>query len=165
MRWKLVVAGVIVLILLLVGVVLPKLHYVDPKPAVAYGEEYYSELKLRRADDAFAMYTDGFIQKRGDEWHRLLADIDGQSGGVTDFKTVSWKLAPVHLRDSTELACVLVQYHVTRNTLDSQEILTVCPHQHGSDWGIAGHEITRSDTGQHYAAGLTIREETIFSTK
>ena len=166
MRRNLLIAGVVVLILVVfvVVVVLPKLHYVDPKPAVAYRDKYYSDLEQGLADDAFAMYTDGFIQKRGNDWHRLLTGFNGQ-GGVTDFKTVGWKVAPITLRDSTELACVLVQYHVMRHSLASQETLTVCPHQHGADWGIGGHEITLSDTGQHYAAGITIREETIFSTK
>jgi len=142
-------------------------HYLDPKSAVVCGDEYYSELKQRRADYALVMYTDGFVEKHGDEWRRVLADLDRESGGVTDFKAVGWEAAPVGpLHDSTNLECVRAKYRVTRNTLVSQETLLVCPLQRDTeDMGIAAHEITRTDTGQHYETGLTIRDKTIFPTK
>jgi hypothetical protein len=166
MRTKpLVIAGAVLFVVVLGAVFFPKVHYIDQRPAVAFGEEYFSKLKQGQVDDAFAMYTDGFLQKRGEEWHKLLTDLDTQNRGITDFKTLGSGLAPVTLRDSTEMPCVLVRYQVTRNTLISQEKLTICPHQRGAEYGIAGHEITRSDTGQHFAAGLTIHEETIFATK
>jgi hypothetical protein len=50
-------------------------------------------------------------------------------------------------------------------SLISEEKLTLCPDQRGAEWGIAGHEITRSDTGQHYAEGITFQEKTVFSTR
>ncbi len=166
MRQKLfIIAGVILLLAVLAAMFFPKVHYVDPRPAVAVGKEYFSRLRQRQIDDALQMYTDGFRQKKGEEWQKLLAELDAQNGGVTDFKTLGSKIAPVQLRDSTEIACVLVQYQVTRNGLISEEKLTLCPHQRGTEWGIAGHEITRSDNGQHYEAGLTVQEKTIFSTK
>jgi hypothetical protein len=34
------------------------------------------------------MYTDGFRQKQGEEWQRLLTQLDAQNGGVKDFKTL-----------------------------------------------------------------------------
>ena len=108
--------------------------------------------------------TRTFLQKRGEDWQNLLTQLDTQNGGVTDFKTLGSHVAPVKLRDSTEIPCVLVRYQVTRNTLISDERLTICPHQRGEEWAIAGHEITRSDTGQHFAAGLTFQERTIFKT-
>ncbi len=161
----LIIAGAVLLLVVLAAMLFPKLHYVDPRPAVASGEEYFSKLRQRQVEDALAMYTDGFRQQRGEEWQRLLTQLDAQNGGVTDFKTLGSKIAPVQLRDSTEIACVIVQFQVTRNNLISEEKLTLCPRQRGAEWGIAGHEITRSDTGQHYAAGLTVEEKTIFSTK
>jgi len=160
-----IIAGAVLLLVVLAAMFFPKLHYVDPRPAVACGEEYFSKLRQRQVDDALAMYADGFRQKRGEEWQKLLAQLDAENGGLTDFKTLGSKIAPVQLRDSTEIACVIVQYQVTRNTLISEEKLTLCPHQCGAERRIAGHEITRSDTGQHYAAGLTVLEKTIFSTK
>jgi hypothetical protein len=133
----------------LAAIFFPRLHYVDQRPALAYGDEYFSKLKQKQVDDALKMYTDGFLQKKGEEWHRLLTQLDTQNGGVTDFKTLGSKIAPEQLRDSTEIRCVIVQGQITRNTLISEEKLTLCPHQRGAEWGIAGHEITRSDTGQH----------------
>ena len=166
MRRKLFIAAGAVLPFVVLGAMLfPKLHYVDPRPAVASGSEYYSKLEQRQIDDALEMYTDGFRQKRGDDWRRLLIQLDEQNGPVTNFKTLVSRIAPVQLRDSTEIACFVVQYQVSRNTLISEEKLTLCPHQRGTEWGIAGHEITRSDTGQHYEAGLTVQEKQIFPTK
>jgi hypothetical protein len=153
------------LLMVLAAMFFPKLHYVDQRPALACGDEYFSKLRQRQVDDALEMYTDGFRQNKGEEWQRLLAQLDAQNGGVTDFKTLGSKIVPVQFRDSSEIACVLVQYQVTRNTLISEEKLTFCPHQHGAEWGIAGHGITRSDNGQHYEAGLTIQEKKIFSTQ
>ena len=164
-RKPLIIAGAVLFVVVLGAVFFSKVHYVDQRPAVAFGEEYFSQLKQGQVDDAFAMYTDGFLQKRGEEWRKLLTDLDTQNRGITDFKTLGSQLAPVTLSDSTDIPCVLVQYQVTRNTLTSQEKSTICPHQRGAEYGIAGHEITRSDTGQHFAAGITIRQETIFTTK
>jgi hypothetical protein len=166
MRPKLfIIAGAVLLIVIVAAMFFPKLHYVDPRPAVASGEQYFSKLKQSQVDDALEMYTDGFRQKKGEEWKKLLTQLDTPNGGVTDFKTLGWRIAPVQLRDSAEITCVVVQFQVTRNTLISEEKLTLCPHQRGTEWGIAGHEITRSDTGQHYEAGLTVQEKTIYSTK
>ncbi|MGA6986149.1 MAG: hypothetical protein WBZ01_08855 [Terriglobales bacterium] len=165
MRTKPLIIGGAVFCLVVLGVVFfPKVHYVDPKPAIAFGEEYFSKLKQSQVDDAFAMYTDGFQQNGGGEWRKLLTHFDTQNGDVRNFKTLGSQVAPVTLRDSTEIPCVLVRYQVTRNALISEERLTICPHQHGEDWGIAGHEITRSDTGEHFGAGLTFREKTIYKT-
>ena len=142
-----------------------KLRIVDQRPAVAFGEGYFSRLAEGQVDGAFAMYTDGFLRTRGEEWKRVVGDLDSQAGRVTDSKVMASQLAPVTLRDSSEVPCVIVQYQVTRNRLISEEKLTICPHQRGTQYGIAGHEITRSDNGQHFAAGLTVQQKTIFSTK
>jgi len=110
------------------------------------------------------MYTEGFLQKRGEEWRKLITQMDSQANGSIDFKLLGSQTAPVTLRDSTMVPCVLVRYQVTRGTVVSDESLTVCPHQRGDEPGIAGHQITRRDTGQHFEAGLTIQQKTIFST-
>jgi hypothetical protein len=161
---RLVIVGAVLLLAILGAVFFQKVHYVDPKPAVALGEEYFSKLKESQMDDAFAMYTDGFLRERGEDWQKLVTQLDTEKGAVTDFKTLGWQVAPVTLRDSTEIPCVVVRYQVARNSLISEEGLTICPHQRGDDWGIAGHKITRSDTGQHFEAGITFQEKTIFRT-
>ena len=160
----LVIPGATLFVLVL-GAVFFSVHYVDPKPAVAFGDDYFSKLKQSQVDDAFAMYTDNFLQKRGEDWKKLVAYLDTQAGRVTDFKVLGAQVSPVMFHDSTEIPCVLIRYQVTRSRLVSTESLTVCPNQRGAEFGIAGHEITRSDNGQHFAAGLTIQQETIFSTK
>ncbi len=163
-RTKLLALAGTVLILVLGIVILRKVHYVDQKPAIAFGQDYFTKLQENQVDEAFAMYTDGFLQKRGEDWKKLLLEFDTQSGGISDFKMLGSQIAPVTLRDSTEIPCVLVWYQVTRGTVISEEVLTICPHQRGNEPGIAGHEITRRDTGQHFEAGLTVRMKTIVST-
>jgi hypothetical protein len=166
MRPKALVIGGAVLLLVIFGALfLPRLSYVDPKPAIAFGDEYFSKLKQREVDEELGMYTDGFREKRGKEWQKLLADLDAQNGGVTDFKTVGSNIARVQFRDSSEIACVVVHYQVTRNRLASEEKVTICPNQRGAEWAITGHELTRLDTGQQFAAGLTIQEKMMFSTR
>lgn len=160
----LIVAGAGVFLFVLGALVMPKLHYVDQRPAVALGEGYFSKLSEGRIDDAFAMYTDGFLRNRGQQWQRVVGDLDSQAGLVTDSKVMASQVAPVTLSDSTEIPCILVQYKVTRGRLISEEKLTIRPHQRGTKYGIAGHEITRSDNGQHFAAGITVRQKTILST-
>ena len=159
----LALAGVVVVVVL--GIVFfPKVQYVDQKPAIAFGQDYFTKLRENQVDEAFAMYTDGFLQKRGEDWKKMVLELDTQSGGLTDFKLLSSQIAPVTLNDSTSIPCVLVRYQVTRGTVISEEMLTICPNQHGDEPGIAGHEITRRDTGQHFEAGITIRLKTIVST-
>jgi len=102
MRIKLLFAAAAVLLVVTLGALfLQKVRYVDQRPAIAFGDQYFSKLKESRVDDAFAMYTDGFLQKRGEEWRKVLAGLDPQNRGVTDFKAVGSSLAPVTLRDST----------------------------------------------------------------
>jgi hypothetical protein len=149
------------LLVVLAAIIFPKFHYVDQRPALACGDEYFSKLKQGHLDNALEMYTAGFRQTRGEEWQKLLAQLDAQNGVVTNFRPINSKIFPVQLRDSTEMACVVAQYQVNRNTLISEEKLTLCPHQRGTEWGIAGHEIIRSDTGQRYEAGVTLREKTV----
>ena len=162
-RKPLILAGVVLIVVL--GIIFfSRVHYVDPKPAVAFGDEYFTNLKENQVDEAFGMYTDGFLQKRGQDWKELIVDLDTQSGGLTDFKLLGSQVAPVTLRNAVVIPCVLVRYQITRGTVTSEETLTICPRQRGDEPGIAGHEITRRDTGQHFEAGLTIRQKTIFST-
>jgi hypothetical protein len=160
----LIILGALLVVLAVIS--FPKLIYVDPRPALACGDEYFSKLRQGQIDDAFEMYTVGFRQNSGEGWQKVLAQLNAQNGAVTDFKTLNSHVLPVQLRDSTELPCFIAQYQVQRNTFLSEEKLTLCPHQRGTEWGIAGHEITRSDTGQHYQAGITAREKTVrFNSK
>ncbi|MGA2434513.1 MAG: hypothetical protein ABSG25_04435 [Bryobacteraceae bacterium] len=142
-----------------------KFHYVDQKPAFAVGEEYFSKLEQNRLDEAFDLYTEKFLQKKGQDWQRTIAELDAKAGGVTGFKPQSSMSAPATLHDGSLIPCVLIRYQVERAQVISDEKLTICSHQRDDQWGIAGHEITRSDTGEHFEAGLTILEKKIISTR
>src|SRR5258708_25278271 len=106
----LVIAGTVLLGLLLAMLFFANVRYVDQKPAVAFGEDYFSKLMHGQVDDAFAMYTDGFLQKCGADWRKQLTALDSQNRGVTESKMFASSLAPVTLRDSTEILCILVRY-------------------------------------------------------
>jgi hypothetical protein len=142
-----------------------RFHYVDQKPAFAVGEEYLSKLEQNRLDEAFDLYTEKFLQKKGQDWQQTIAGLDAKAGEVTGFERQGSLLAPVTLQDGSDIPCVLIRYRVSRGQVISDEKLTICSHQRGDQWGIAGHEITRSDTGEHFEAGLTILERKIISTK
>ena len=147
---------------LVLGMVLfRRVTYVDTKPALAVGENYFSLLQHNQMDEAFQLYTDGFLQKRGKDWQRVVAELDAKNGVVTSFKLDGAHIAPVVLRDGTDIPCVLARYQVKRTVVVSDEKLTICPHQRGDEWGIGGHEITRSDNGQHFEAGATFVEKGI----
>lgn len=142
-----------------------KFHYVDPKPAFAVGEEYFSNLKQNRLDEAFDLYTQKFLQKERHDWQQTITGLNAKAGGVTSFEPRGSLLAPVTLDDGTLIPCVVVRYRVARGQVISDERLTICSHQRGEQWGIAGHRIARADTGEHFEAGLTILEKEIISTK
>ena len=162
---NLVIAVFVVLLLGVLGFeFFTRVHYVDPKPALAVGEDYFSDLRQGQTDDAFAIYTDGFLRKVGEEWRNVIARLDEQGGSVTDFKPTGSHVVPVTLRDQTEIPCVLIRYQITRKTLSTDERLIVCPHQRGAAWAIAGHEIIRRDSGQRFSAGITVKEKTIVVT-
>jgi len=114
---KLLALAGIVFIVILGIVFLRKVHYVDPKPAIAIGQDYFTKLQENQVDEAFAMYTDGFLQKRGEDWKKILLELETQSGGISDFKMLGSQIAPVTLRNSTEIPCVLVRYQVTTGTV------------------------------------------------
>ncbi len=164
-RRNLIIAAFVVLLLGVLGFeFFSKVQYVDPKPAVAVGDDYFSDLRQGRIEDAFQMYTDGFLHKASEEWRKVITQLDAQGGSVTDFKPIGSHVVPVTLRDQTEIPCVLVRYQITRKTLSSDEKLIVCPYQRGAAWAIAGHEIIRKDTGQRFSAGITVTEKTIVGT-
>lgn len=162
---RLLLAGGIGILGVFGVVVATRLHYVDQKPAFAVGEEYFSKLERNRLDEAFDLYTEKFLQKEGQDWEQKVSDLDARAGGVTGFEPRGSALAPVTLSDGTGVPCVVIRYQVTREQVISDEELTICPHQRGDQWGIAGHEITRSDTGERLNAGLTILEKKIISTQ
>lgn len=139
----------------------PKFQYVDQRQAIAVGDAYYSRLKQGEVDDAFSMYTDGFLQKAGGKWREVVRQLQQQGGSVLDFRFARSRVVPFVVSKSNTVPCVFVQYEVTREKLSSEDGLTVCPHQRGEAWAIAGHEIIRKDTGQRLSAGLTFHEKTI----
>lgn len=164
-RRNLTIAAFAVLVLAVLGFeFFSNIRYVDPKPAKAVADAYFSDLRQGQIDDAFQMYTDGFLHKVGEEWRNIVGQVDAQGGSVTDFKAIASHVVPVTLRDQSEIPCVLVRYQITRKRLSSDERLIVCPHQRGAAWAIAGHEIIRNDTGQHFSAGITVMEKTIVGT-
>jgi len=142
-----------------------KFQYVDQKPAIATGEEYFSNLEQNELDEAFGLYTAGFINKEGKDWRQTIVDLDGKSGEVRGYRLVSSSLAPIPLHDGTVVPCVLVNFKVSRAATTSNEILTICSHQRGEDWGIAGHEIMLTNTGEHLEAGLTVMEKKIITIR
>jgi hypothetical protein len=147
------------MVALLVAIFLAKkIQHVDPKPAVALGEEYFSQLKRGQTSDALAMYSDEFRRQHGEQWRQLLTGIDERYGTVSEFTVLDAKTAPVG-----EVACIVVRYKVTRNLLFSEEKLTVCPEKANARMSIAGHEIVRLDTGQQTTAGVTFTEVNLIS--
>lgn len=159
---KTVIIGTLVALLVgLVIVFFPKFQYVDQRQAIAVGDGYFSRLKQGEVDDAFAMYTDGFIEKVGEQWRGVVTQLQQQGGGILDFRFLRSRVVPFVVNKSSTVPCVLVQYEVTRKNLSSEEGLIVCPHQRADVWAIAGHQIIRKDTGQRLSAGLTFQEKAI----
>lgn len=159
---KTVIIGTLVALLVgLVIVFFPKFQYVDQRQAIAVGDGYFSRLKQGEVDDAFAMYTDGFIEKVGEKWREVIRQLQQQGGGILDFRFLRSRVVPFVVNKSSTVPCVFVQYKVTREKLSSEDGLIICPHQRGEAWAIAGHEIIRKDTGQRLSAGLTFQEKTI----
>jgi hypothetical protein len=61
-----------------------KVHYVDAKPAIALGGEYFLKLKRGQAGDAFAMYTDEFWHEQGENWQKLLFELNMRTEPLPD---------------------------------------------------------------------------------
>jgi len=159
---RIVIIGTLVaLVVALIIVFFPKFQYVDQRQAIAVGDAYYSRLKQGEVDDAFAMYTDGFLKQAGEKWREVVTQLQQQGGSILDFRFARSRIVPFVVSKSNALPCVFVQYEVTREKLGSEDGLIICPHQRAEAWAIAGHEIIRKDTGQRLSAGLTFQEKTI----
>jgi hypothetical protein len=162
MRIKSPVVGGIIFVVGMIAISIFRYHisltYVNQDAAVAFGRRYFLELKENGTKVAFAMYTNGFLEKCGEEWEKVVSNLNTNYGTVADYQVLESHVAPATLHNLTVVPCVIVQYRVTRRHLISVEKLTICPGQRSEDWGIAGHEITIADTGQHFEAGLTMRE-------
>jgi hypothetical protein len=162
-RKRLLIASVIALVLALVAIFfVKKVHYVDTKPAIALGEEYFSKLKSGQVGSASVMYTDEFRRKHGASWEKLLSELNTKYGAVTAFTLLDAKIVPM-ATPLGEVACVAVHYHVTRSAFLSEERLVVCPEQPKMQIAIAGHELIRLDSGQRIAAGISVEEHEVFS--
>jgi len=74
---------------LLVGLVIvffPKVQYVDQRQALPVGDGYYSRLKQGELDDAFAMYTDGFVEHAGEKLREVVTQLQREGGSIQDFR-------------------------------------------------------------------------------
>jgi len=157
-RQSLFILGAAVLIVLFLALfVLREVHYFDSNPAIAVGNEYFSKLRRDQLGDALAMYSEEFQRQHGEDWRKLLVELQRRYGAVNGFKLLETKIVPLE-----KIACVAVDYQVTRNTLSTEEKLTICPDQPNFRNTIAGHAMVRLDTGQQVATGITFREQDIF---
>ena len=147
-------------LLAVLGIVFfPRFTYVDSKPALELGAEYYSRLQQGEVDGAFALYTRGFLRNAGTEWRKVITQLDTTDGNVTDFRLIAYHVTPL-VTNGITIPCVLVRYEVTRTTLSSEETLIACPRQPVA-WAIAGHEILSTDKRQHFSAGVNVHEKII----
>jgi hypothetical protein len=164
MRSRTIIITSSVALLAIFGVLFfPKFHYVDSKPAVELGGEYFSRLQQGDVNGAFALYTDGFLRQAGAEWRKVITQLDAKEGNVADFRLIGSHVVPLRTQPG-EIPCVLLRYEVTRTMLSSEETLIGCPHQPVA-WAIAGHEIVSKRDGQRFSAGVTVQEKTILGTK
>ena len=138
-----------------------KVRWVDPKPAIALGEQYFSRLRSGQLEGALALYTDEFRRKYGADWQKLISSLNTNYGTVTGFTLLENKVVPL-TSPAGEIPCVSVRYHVARSAFPIEETLLVCP-QPNTQMAIVGHQLTRLDTGQTIAAGATVKEYELFS--
>ena len=162
-RKRLLIASAAVLaVALMVILFVKKVHYVDTKPAIALGGEYFSKLMGGQLENAFSMYADEFRRQQGPRWEKLLSELNTRYGAVTGFTLLDAKIVP-KAASQAEVMCVAVHYHVARGAFPSEERLIVCPERYETQMAIAGHELIRLDTGQRIAAGTTVEEHEMFS--
>ena len=126
--------------------------YVNTDLAAAAGNHFFSLLEARNVRDAIEMYDARFRKQQGEAWDRLLAGLDAKQGPVTKATLAGVQVVPVE-----EVGCVLLQYQVSRGALASTENLLVCPATGKTSFVIVGHELTRLDTKQNIAAGVTVQ--------
>jgi hypothetical protein len=144
-----VIAGVVAIAALFAA---NKVHFVDRAPAVALGDQFFSALKDRAPDKAFALYSAEFRQMQGENWKQAILVKTGTMGSITGYSIAEQHIVPVN-----HVACILLRYAVQRTQVETREGIVMCP-QEDSSWAIVGHELTRTDTGQHVSAGLTLHE-------
>ncbi|HXM13532.1 MAG TPA: hypothetical protein VN946_26510 [Terriglobales bacterium] len=158
MKRKTLLVIAVTVAVLIVTFVAKRMHYVDTKPAVALGGEFFSNLKRGQVGNAIGLYSGEFRQQRGEDWTKILLEITARYGPVTGYTFLDAKIAPV-----AKAVCVVVRYQVTRSTLSSEERLTVCPGKSATQMAIAGHQILRLDTQQKVEAGIVVQDKKITS--
>jgi len=130
-----------------------KFHYVDSRPAIALGDQFFSAMKERAPGKAFELYSPEFRKMQGDGWKNgFLVKMSESWGTITGYSITQGHVVPVERR-----GCYLLRYAVQRTKVSSEETILACP-QDSPQWAIVGHELTRTDTGQHVSAGLIPRE-------
>jgi len=125
-----------------------KVHIVDEAPAVAVANEYLLDVQQGKPDDAFGLYAAELRDQLGNDWKDFMEKMPNTFGAVTGYSVESGHVVPVERR-----GCYLLRYGVQRTLVNSEEVFVVCPTE-GTKWVIVGHELTRTDTGQHVQAGI-----------
>lgn len=135
-----------------------KVHIVDIKPGIAFGQGFYNRLESGDTDQPSAMYSTEMRQQP--QWQnsggKLLPGLQSRFGVV---KAVS--LTEARVIPNNEVACVLLRYSVERSGLASDEQLIVCPDSNPAHFVIAGHRLTRLDTKQTISFGITVDEASV----
>jgi hypothetical protein len=75
---------------------------------------------------------------------------------VTEAKLIGTKVVPID-----RIGCSLLFYEVHRGPFITHESIILKPCT-GNSAVIIGHELTRLDSGQKIAAGITVKEQKIF---
>jgi hypothetical protein len=153
--------GHVVLLLTLGGVALlavawfaaSKVHFVDPAPAIEVADRFFACLKRDDVAGAARLYAAGVPVEPGSNWRRVLGVLQAKCGPVTDATLQRTSVVP---RDDD--ACHLLEYRTARRGHRPTERLVVCAKPGSPDPAIAGHEMTRLDTGRRISVGLTVRE-------
>lgn len=131
---------------------LKRVHIVDPAPAIAVANEYFSDMQQGEPDAAFALYAIDVREQLGDNWKSFMRTMPKAFGAITSYSVEQGRVVPVERQ-----GCYLLRYGVQRTLVNSTEGLLICP-TNGAKWEIAGHELTRMDTGQRIAGGTVPTE-------
>jgi hypothetical protein len=131
---------------------LKKVHIVNPAPAIAVANEYFSDMQQGNPDAAFGLYSNTVREQLGDNWKGFMRTMPKAFGAITSYSVEQGHIVPVDGK-----GCYLLRYDIQRTQVNSTEGFLICP-TNGARWEIIGHELTRTDTGQHIAGGTIPRE-------
>jgi hypothetical protein len=133
-----------------------KVHMADPTPAIAFADNYFSELKAGNAAGTLIMYEPIIATGPADALPRLLLTMQSSHGNVVSAELQTATVAP-----KDDVACYWLTYNVTRASAKSVENFLTCPQSGGRAFGIAGHALLNPATGQHISFGTTLQTKAI----